>query len=436
MEDFTIIGLTKEDEEMVAKHGYGSVYFNKNRGCYQAAFYVNEDGQKKRKILSAPTYEDAMLKMATFRAGGMAFVGENEGVAPVAPFAPVVHVSYHKIKDIWADFLKTKRGLKTTTYRWYEDMGRTIMRELGEKNIEELRTADINNFLLDCQHCKDGKLASDKRVKGFNKLIKAIIQFAINEDYISKNPYNGNVAVPKGYERDQRKNVYTIDEVKKILDELYYSDSLVLKSIVPMLLMSGLRINEMLALQYSDLDRENNTINVHQAVVPRDRNMGTVKSLASNRVVPVPPIFFDIVENWRVYRSRAGFIKRAVRKGNGDIIFANSRGELRNDNTVRKDCRDFLEGIGLRRKGTIFHGLRRTYATFLNRAGVEDQVVAKLLGHEDADKETSGAVARQHYILPDDEKMELKKQEAVKKFMDYVGDLFDKNIDLEFIKSA
>lgn len=72
----------------------------------------------------------------------------------------------------------------------------------------------------------------------------------------------------------------------------------------------------------------------------------------------------------------------------------------------------------------------------MNRAGVDDQVIAMLLGHDDADKDGCGAVARQHYIQPDITKMEMKKREAVKMFMKYVGTIFDDNIDLEYIKTA
>ena len=109
---------------------------------------------------------------------------------------------------------------------------------------------------------------------------------------------------------------------------------------------------------------------------------------------------------------------------------------MRNDNTLRKEFNNILDKIGLKREGTSFHGLRRTYATFMNRAGVEDQVIAKLLGHDDADKNAGGGVARTHYILPDEAKMEMKKKEAVKKFMGYVGNVFQKNIVLENIWSA
>ena len=256
-----------------------------------------------------------MLQLATLRAGNMAFISENDVGVSVAPVAPVVPVSYHKISDVWADFLSSKQSLKRTTFRWYENMGEKLVNSLGDKYIEELTKNDINDFLLACQHRQDNKLASNSTVKGFNKLIKAVINYAINEEYIVKNPYNKNVKCPTGYKHDQRKNVYTLDEVRKIMDELYHTGSVALRTIVPLLLMSGLHINELLGLQYSDLDRENGTISVHQAVVARDRVMGSVKSDASKRVIPVPQIFFDIVENWKVYWKKVAiWIKLSLRE--------------------------------------------------------------------------------------------------------------------------
>ena len=428
-----INNFTMEDEIMAGKHGYGSVYFNKSRGCYQAAFYVNDGDRRKRKILSAPTEEEAFDKLTFYHSGGTAFFSENEGlvpvapvapVAPVVPVAPVAPVNYHIISDVWADFMRGKQGLKPSTFRWYENMGKKITNRLGDKYIEELTNKDVSDFLLACLHRTNGALVSDKTIKSIYKLLNYMTDYAITNMGINIRNYNKKVKCPAGYKRDQREHVYTLDEVDKIMDELYNTGSVALRTIVPLLLMSGLRINELLGLQYSDLDRENGTISVHQAVVARDRVMGSVKSDASKRVIPVPPIFFDIVENWKVYWEKSGYMDKAEPKGNKGIIFTNCRGELRNDNTLRKEFRDLLDKIGLRREGTSFHGLRRTYATFMNRAGVEDQVIAKLLGHNDADKNASGGVARTHYILPDKAKMEMKKKEAVEKFMDYVGNVF------------
>ena len=134
-----INNFTMEDEIMAGKHGYGSVYFNKSRGCYQAAFYVNEEGRRKRKILSAPTYEDAMFQLATLRAGNMAFISENDvgaSVAPVVSAVPAAPISYHKISDVWADFMKDKQTLKTNYIDWCKYMGKMLIYYLGTKNIE------------------------------------------------------------------------------------------------------------------------------------------------------------------------------------------------------------------------------------------------------------------------------------------------------------
>lgn len=431
-----INNFTTEDEIMAGKHGYGSVYFNKSRGCYQAAFYVNDGDRRKRKILSAPTYEDAMIQLATLRAGNMAFISENDvgaSVAPVVSAVPAAPISYHKISDVWADFMKDKQTLKTNYIDWCKYMGKMLIYYLGNKNIEELTKDDINGLLQTFRYTNKGKTASAKTIEGKNKILKSFINYAINEGYIVRNPYNKNAKCPTGYKRDQREHAYTLDEVRTIMKELCYSHSMILRTIVPLLLMSGLRINELLGLQYSDLDEAKGTINIHQEVVARQRILGPVKSEASNRIIPVPPIFFDIVKNWRQYWSNSGYMDKAEPKGNTNIIFTNCRGELRNDNTIRKEFRAFLEMIELRREGTSFHGLRRTYATFMNRADVEDQVIAKLLGHDDADKNASGGLARRCYIKPDKAKMEMKKKEAVEKFMDYVGNVFQKNIVLEYI---
>ncbi len=57
--------IDAEEFEMIKKkYGLGSVYWNESRNCWQAAFYVLEDGEKKRKIISAQSSDEVYLKMA------------------------------------------------------------------------------------------------------------------------------------------------------------------------------------------------------------------------------------------------------------------------------------------------------------------------------------------------------------------------------------
>ena len=179
-----ISDFTMEDEVMVGKQGYGSVYFNKSRNCYQAAFYVNEldsNGKKIRKILSAPTAEEAMCRMADFVNAGMASFTEQKTANSVyssSPVAPVASVQYHRVCDIWKSILDSKIQMKDSTRRWYNDMGSIVIKEIGELNIEELSKEDIIKFHRSIATRQDGKMSSDKRIKEIDSILKSIIRYA------------------------------------------------------------------------------------------------------------------------------------------------------------------------------------------------------------------------------------------------------------------
>ena len=64
------VETTNEENNMVdIKHGDGSVYLNKRRNCFQAAFYLTQpDGTRVRKIVSGKTTVEAIGKMEMAKA--------------------------------------------------------------------------------------------------------------------------------------------------------------------------------------------------------------------------------------------------------------------------------------------------------------------------------------------------------------------------------
>ncbi len=288
-----------------------------------------------------------------------------------------------------------------------------------------------------------GELASESRVKKATEQLKLVINYSLEEGYITKNPYNRNVRRPKGVDRDPRQTALTWAELEQLLTEIKKTKSNMMKTLVPALLLSGLRINEFLALKYSDLDRETGTIYVHEAIhitynkttgKRTGRDFGETKTEASVRKIPVPPLFFDIIDNWHnfVYKNPRR-VSGIEREGTQDIIFAGVDGKIRADDTTRARCADYLKKWGLKKTNTTFHGFRRTYATFMHESSVDKGTVALVLGHKPAvDKD--GQVASEHYIRPDDDVVTQKKmKEAVEKFYDYVGSMFEENIELTYL---
>ena len=412
---------SEEDfNSMGGKYGFGSVYENKERGCFQAAFYMVEGGVKKRKILSAPSYDEAVLMMAQLRSGKMAYVSEKEIPAPQ---------QYHTVGEIWNYILKyQKAGIKESSRRWYMDIAKPMIDQLGDKNIEELTSKDVQAFTLSLKYREDGGLSSESKVKKTTEQLKAVIRYAINEGYITRNPYNGNVKRPKGIQRDPRETAYTKKEVIKLLNAVAHENSIVLSTLVKCLLLSGMRIGEFVTLRYSDLNRKQGTIHVCHSVDKHDdgtRSLGTTKTEAGDRVIPVPKQFFEAIDAWSVYvRSDKKRVARIKAQGTEDIIFTASNGTIRNADTARNHLNEITKKAGLKKPNSSFHGLRRTYASLMHDSGVDVETISVLLGHK-PDLDDGCQVARKHYIRPNQEINLFKKCAAVKKYMEFMSGVFD-----------
>jgi len=430
--------IDAEEFEMIKKkHGIGSVYWNESRNCWQAAFYVLEDGEKKRKIISAQSSDEVYLKMAQLRSGKMAFVSEDEIPKPK---------ELHTVTAIWNFILENMKRpvISDGTYKWYKNITKPMITQLGDVNIEELTSAQIIDFINSLRYTAVGELASESRIKKATEQLKLVISYSMSEGYIIRNPYNLNVRRPRGVERDPRETALNMDEVAQLLGHIRNTKSDMMKTLIPALLLSGLRINEFLALKYSDLDRETGTIYVHEAIhltynkntgKRTGRDLGNTKTEASVRKIPVPPIFFDIIDNWHnfVYENPRR-VEGIEREGTQDIIFTGIDGKIRADDTTRSRCAGYLKEWGLKKPNTTFHGFRRTYATLAYEAGAEMETISMLLGHK-PDVKDGCEVAREHYIYIRDEFTNQKMKEAVEKFYDYVGSVFEENIELKHLKS-
>lgn len=381
--------LSEEEFELIRRErGLGSVYYNKQRECWQAAFYIVENGEKKRKIISAKSEDEAIIQMSLLRAGGMAFV-KDEDVSTNKV------CKKHKITDIWQYILEKeiKPGCESNTYKWYSDMGKHIINGFSDKTVEDLTPNEIQDFLNSKKiKPKNGKPYSEKFIKEVNALVRKVCFFSMEEGYIHKNPYNRNVKKPKGVKRNPRAALEIV-EATRVMSAV--SGSPVFRTVVYSLMLTGMRIGEFLALKWSDLDRENNIISINNAIAPEydedeegnfrktGYEMKDTKTEAGTRLLPVDPSFFKVMDVWKEYMLKDKKRMKAVEdKDNTNLIFPNNRGDIRSYQSFRRQFGRFLAENGLGDEGITFHCLRRTLASRMVDAGVRLEVIASYLGHE------------------------------------------------------
>jgi integrase len=161
------------------------------------------------------------------------------------------------------------------------------------------------------------------------------------------------------------------EDMKAYLDE---ADRRHVLPIFYLELVSGLRKGELVALLWSDLDIENQTISVSKQAT-RDENGNIVitrpKTETSVRLVSIPQKAVELLQ--QEHRKHP----------DNPYMFPSTRtGEMYYPDSIVTLHKQILKSAGL--SYINFHALRHTFATAALQNGVDVKTVSSMLGHYDA----------------------------------------------------
>ncbi|MGO9433252.1 MAG: tyrosine-type recombinase/integrase [Terracidiphilus sp.] len=143
------------------------------------------------------------------------------------------------------------------------------------------------------------------------------------------------------------------------------------RSLAWLLVLTGLRIGELLALRWSDIDLERGYLRVRQTVY--EGRFDDPKTQRSKRTVPLGPKGIAVLEPFHSEDFDP----------NG-LVFATRRGTpFSRRNLLNRQLKPTCESLGL--KGVTWHWLRHANATLLDAVGTPLGTVQELLGHSSSE---------------------------------------------------
>lgn len=256
-----------------------------------------------------------------------------------------------------------------------------------------------NNSLVD-----DGKLAINT-LEVVHNVVHQIIDLAVNDDYIRYNPAHGALKeLKREYENAgliPEKRALTHEEQVRFTEFLRTSEEYA-RWYAPfyVLLHTGLRVGELCALQWSDVDFRNRTITVsHTLVDYPDRTgegttmryrMNTAKTRAGIRTIPMSA---GVVTAFGIQKHYARKTPcRMEVDGFSDFNFTNRFGDVQHQGTLNKALRERIirdcnaeamaKNLPLLPRFSC-HTLRHTFCTNLCAAGVDVKTISEIMGHAD-----------------------------------------------------
>jgi len=221
----------------------------------------------------------------------------------------------------------------------------------------------FNMFLLSFKRIKPFQIEEyiNNRVKQKKKhstinreigILKAMFNKAINWGYISQSPMKNVKNLPDTTKKLPR--FLSVDEIKAVFAEC----SLWLYNIVATLILTGIRIGELINLTWND-------INFNQQRIHIQSKDGWSPKTYQIRTIPMHPAFVNI-------------LKKLPK--NTKYVFMSPEGcKLNSRNLQRRHFRKITKKLKL--KDVTIHTLRHTFASHLIMKGVDILTVSKLLGH-------------------------------------------------------
>ena len=264
-----------------------------------------------------------------------------------------------------------KHSVRPRTYENYDLCVRRLLPFIGRSRLRALSAEQIQ-FAL-------GKLLDSGMAARSVRQVHMVLRKALKQGVLWRllvtNPSDA-VSAP----RPERKEMRTLseDEIRHFLTVTRGRRDY---GLWVLLVTTGLRLGEALALRWSDLEMKEGQATIKRAV-QRQRGAGLVfvepKSARSRRTVPIPHETIDVLEEQRKCNDRDRQ-KAGELWNENDLVFPTPVGRPRDSAYRSAAFHVALHRAGLPRMR--LHDLRHTAATHLLTKHVHPKVVQDLLGH-------------------------------------------------------
>ena len=268
---------------------------------------------------------------------------------------------------------------------------------LGNMPIESITVDVIQDYIN-----QKAETHSQKSIREHINLMRQIFDAAVEDNLIDRNPCTSSRLQIVG-SKSTKVMAYTEEEFGELERLIGFLDGTE-KLFVAMSLYTGMRQGELFALQWEDIDLQNNLIHVSKAVEWPGQNRGMIKEPKTENGIRIIVIIPKL----------AAFLK-SMQHDTGYVLTADRQKD--NEPMSHQAVKRLNERIGIVAKENginvhfLSHRARHTVATFMNNAGADDVSITGIIGHSDV------AFTKRQYANTQTTQL----QRGMAKFADYIS---------------
>lgn len=338
----------------------------------------DSEGNRKRKEFYGKSKKEAEAKLEKYKNGLHLGLSTDHDKLILG-----------KVFKLWI-FEKVKNTVKPSTFERYEGIYRLYIEPspLYAVKLKDIQGLDIQRYYNEL--IKIGK--SSSVVKNLNKLLKSFLNYSVDEGYIIKNYCAGkSITIPesKSVDEDETDDItaFTLEDQSKFIKAVKNHR---LRALFLLDLGTGLRLGELIALKWTDIDFDNFTLSVKRTIkgvtlIEDDKREYHLieqipKTATSIRTIPFPENLAPVLEQHKE-NQKAEIKKFGDDYAKNNYVFCTPIGTPIDPRNLRTSYKRILTKNEIPYKR--FHSLRHTFATRLFEKDVPIKTVQMLLGHSD-----------------------------------------------------
>jgi len=266
-------------------------------------------------------------------------------------------IAHYRLKELVGENQGRKAFSTRSAYECYLKLW--ILPRWGNHRLDQIKPVAVEEWLDGIERAKGTKAK-------MRNLMSAIFHHAMRYEWVANNPIK---LVRQSAKREKVPDVLDLAELQLLLSKLSVRE----RTVALLDAATGLRVSELLALRWSDVDFEKLELNVTRAIW--HQVVGECKTEASAKPVPMDEYMAEDLMSWR---------RQSAYPLDDDWVFASptmgGKQPYWPDNLMKRYIKPVARKAGIT-KNIGWHTFRHSFGTLLKANGEDIKTVQELLRH-------------------------------------------------------